>query len=180
MAWAFCESSAIIIVLLSLVVSIMQYSFNLTLNNEQDTQNLAQILAQHFTTGVVYLIGDLGAGKTTLTRHYLQHLGHQGSVKSPTYTLVEPYQIQGRDIFHFDLYRLNDPYELELMGIRDYLETPNALFLFEWPSKGGDEIPQADLIIDIQKSEDELTRSATLSFHSVELLQALESQLNNA
>ncbi|MGE8544907.1 MAG: tRNA (adenosine(37)-N6)-threonylcarbamoyltransferase complex ATPase subunit type 1 TsaE [Acinetobacter johnsonii] len=158
----------------------MQYSFNLTLNNEQDTQNLAQILAQHFTTGVVYLIGDLGAGKTTLTRHYLQHLGHQGSVKSPTYTLVEPYQIQGRDIFHFDLYRLNDPYELELMGIRDYLETPNALFLFEWPSKGGDEIPQADLIIDIQKSEDELTRSATLSFHSVELLQALESQLNNA
>ena len=132
----------------------MQYSFNLTLNNEQDTQNLAQILAQHFTTGVVYLIGDLGAGKTTLTRHYLQHLGHQGSVKSPTYTLVEPYQVKGRDIFHFDLYRLNDPYELELMGIRDYLETPNALFLFEWPSNGGDEIPQADLIIVIQKSED--------------------------
>ena len=158
----------------------MQYSFNLTLNNEQDTQNLAQILAQHFTTGVVYLIGDLGAGKTTLTRHYLQYLGHQGSVKSPTYTLVEPYQVQERDIFHFDLYRLNDPYELELMGIRDYLETPNALFLFEWPSKGGNEIPQADIIIDIQKSEDELTRSATLSFHSVELLQALESQLNNA
>ena len=158
MAWAFCESSAIIIVLLSLVVSIMQYSFNLTLNNEQDTQNLAQILAQHFTTGVVYLIGDLGASKTTLTRHYLQHLGHQGSVKSPTYTLVEPYQVQGRDIFHFDLYRLNDPYELELMGIRDYLETPNALFLFEWPSKGGDEIPEADLIIDIQKSEDELNK----------------------
>lgn len=158
----------------------MQYSFNLTLNNEQDTQNLAQILAQHFTTGVVYLIGDLGAGKTTLTRHYLQHLGHQGSVKSPTYTLVEPYQVKGHDIFHFDLYRLNDPYELELMGIRDYLETPNALFLFEWPSKGGDEIPAADLIIDIQKSEDELTRHATLSFQSVALLQALESQLNNA
>ncbi|MDK1683639.1 tRNA (adenosine(37)-N6)-threonylcarbamoyltransferase complex ATPase subunit type 1 TsaE [Acinetobacter terrestris] len=158
----------------------MQYSFNLALNNEDDTQNLAQVLAQHFNTGVVYLIGDLGAGKTTLTRYFLQSLGHQGAVKSPTYTLVEPYNINGKDIFHFDLYRLNDPYELELMGIRDYLETPDALFLFEWPSKGGDEIPQADLIINIEKSEDELTRRASLSFSSAALKQALESQLNNA
>ena len=158
----------------------MQYSFNLALNNEDDTQNLAQVLAQHFSTGVVYLIGDLGAGKTTLTRYFLQSLGHQGAVKSPTYTLVEPYNINGKDIFHFDLYRLNDPYELELMGIRDYLETPDALFLFEWPSKGGDEIPQADLIINIEKSEDELTRTASLRFSSAALKQALVSQLNNA
>ncbi|WP_419225330.1 tRNA (adenosine(37)-N6)-threonylcarbamoyltransferase complex ATPase subunit type 1 TsaE [Acinetobacter sp. A2] len=158
----------------------MQYSFNLALNNEQDTQSLAQVLATHFRSGVIYLIGDLGAGKTTLSRYFLQHLGHQGAVKSPTYTLVEPYQIQGQDIFHFDLYRLNDPYELELMGIRDYLETPNALFLFEWPSKGGDEIPAADLIIDIKKSEDELSRFATLSSSSAELQQALEQQFNHA
>jgi len=158
----------------------MQYSFNLALNNEDDTQNLAQVLAQHFSTGVVYLIGDLGAGKTTLTRYFLQSLGHQGAVKSPTYTLVEPYNIQGKDIFHFDLYRLNDPYELELMGIRDYLETPNALFLFEWPSKGGDEIPEPDLIINIEKSEDELTRTASLSFSLAALNQALESHFNNA
>ncbi|NLN57421.1 MAG: tRNA (adenosine(37)-N6)-threonylcarbamoyltransferase complex ATPase subunit type 1 TsaE [Gammaproteobacteria bacterium] len=158
----------------------MQYSFNLALSNEQDTQNLAQVLATHFRSGVIYLIGDLGAGKTTLSRYFLQHLGHQGAVKSPTYTLVEPYQIQGQDIFHFDLYRLNDPYELELMGIRDYLETPNALFLFEWPSKGGDEIPAADLIIDIKKSEDELSRFATLSSSSAELQQALEQQFNHA
>lgn len=158
----------------------MQYSFNLALNNEQDTQNLAQVLATHFSTGVIYLIGDLGAGKTTLSRYFLQHLGHQGAVKSPTYTLVEPYQIQGQDIFHFDLYRLNDPYELELMGIRDYLETPNALFLFEWPSKGGDEIPPADLIIAIKKSEDELSRTATLNSSSAELQQALEQQFNHA
>jgi tRNA threonylcarbamoyladenosine biosynthesis protein TsaE len=158
----------------------MQYSFKLALNNEDDTQNLAQVLAQHFSTGVIYLIGDLGAGKTTLTRYFLQSLGHKGAVKSPTYTLVEPYNIHGKDIFHFDLYRLNDPYELELMGIRDYLETPDALFLFEWPSKGGDEIPEPDLIINIEKSEDELTRSATLSFSSEALQRALASQFNNA
>ena len=157
----------------------MQYSFNLALNNEQDTQNLAQVLATHFRSGVIYLIGDLGAGKTTLSRYFLQHLGHQSAVKSPTYTLVEPYQIQGQDIFHFDLYRLNDPYELELMGIRDYLETPNALFLFEWPSKGGDEIPPADLIIEIKKSEDELSRTAMLSSSSAALQQALEQQFNH-
>lgn len=175
-AWALKQRGAIIIVLLNLVVNKMQYSFTLALNNEDATQNLAQVLAQHFTIGVVYLVGDLGAGKTTLSRYFLHALGHQGAVKSPTYTLVEPYNIHGKDIFHFDLYRLNDPYELELMGIRDYLDTPEALFLFEWPSKGGDEIPQADLIIHLEKSEDQLSRVATLSFSSEELKHALESQ----
>lgn len=158
----------------------MQYSFNLQLNSENDTQNLAKILASHFNKGVVYLIGDLGAGKTTLTRYLLQSMGHQDSVKSPTYTLVEPYNISGKDVFHFDLYRLNDPYELELMGIRDYLETENALFLFEWPSKGGEEIPEAELIINIEKSEDELTRSVALTSSSSELQQALESAFKHA
>lgn len=157
----------------------MPYSFKLTLNSEHDTQNLAQVLAQNFTTGVVYLIGDLGAGKTTFTRYLLQNLGHQGAVKSPTYTLVEPYQIAGKDIFHFDLYRLNDPYELELMGIRDYLETPHALFLFEWPSKGETEIPDADLVIHIEKSEDEMTRVATLTSSSQVLQHALETRFNH-
>ena len=159
------------------VVSIMQYSYQVQLNNENDTQALAQVLAANVKQGIVYLIGDLGAGKTTLSRYFLQSLGHQGAVKSPTYTLVEPYQIEGQDIFHFDLYRLNDPYELELMGIRDYLDTPNALCLFEWPSKGGDEIPEPDLIIRLEKSADELTRIATLSSNNAALQHALENQL---
>ena len=151
----------------------MQYSYKLSLSNEQDTQMLAQKLAQHIAKGVIYLIGDLGAGKTTLTRYWLQSLGHQGAVKSPTYTLVEPYNINAKEVFHFDLYRLNDPYELELMGIRDYLEVENALFLFEWPSKGGDEIPQQAHVIRILKTEDEAAREVVIESISAELIEAL-------
>ncbi|MDM1764648.1 tRNA (adenosine(37)-N6)-threonylcarbamoyltransferase complex ATPase subunit type 1 TsaE [Acinetobacter sichuanensis] len=154
----------------------MQYSVQLSLNNEQDTQTLAQILAQHIAQGVVYLIGDLGAGKTTLTRYWLQKLGHQGAVKSPTYTLVEPYEINGKSVFHFDLYRLNDPYELELMGIRDYLDIENALFLFEWPSKGGEEIPQADVVLNLLKTEDEDVRKLIIELNDAVLYEQLQAK----
>ncbi|SUD91215.1 tRNA (adenosine(37)-N6)-threonylcarbamoyltransferase complex ATPase subunit type 1 TsaE [Psychrobacter phenylpyruvicus] len=125
------------------------------LKSEADTEALAQQLAKANLTGSVWLSGDLGAGKTTLTRYWLKALGHKGSVKSPTYTLVEPYELAESNnaliqrVYHADLYRLQDPEELSFIGFEEYLEDDKALVIIEWASRAEGYLPQPIMTVDI-------------------------------
>jgi len=98
---------------------------------------------------LIFLQGDLGTGKTTLVRGFLRECGHRGSVRSPTYTLVEPYELESGLIYHMDLYRLGDGEELEYLGLRDILHE-QARVLIEWPESAGDWLPTPDLLVRIQ------------------------------
>ncbi|MGP5009819.1 tRNA (adenosine(37)-N6)-threonylcarbamoyltransferase complex ATPase subunit type 1 TsaE [Psychrobacter glacincola] len=129
----------------------------LILYTEADTQRLAAQLAALPLTGSVWLAGDVGAGKTTLTRYWLQALGHAGAVKSPTYTLVEPYSIEQKDgsikpVYHADLYRLQDPEELSFIGFDEYLDEPNALVIIEWASRADSYLPPPTLFMDMTQA----------------------------
>lgn len=129
------------------------------LNNETDTEAFAQQLADMNLTGSVWLSGDLGAGKTTLTRYWLQAMGYTGAVKSPTYTLVEPYQIQTKTgikpVYHADLYRLNDPEELDYIGFFEYFDEHDSLVIIEWASRAESNLPKPDYLIDLTRQADD-------------------------
>ena len=153
----------------------------LILYSEVDTQRLAEQLATLPLSGSVWLAGDLGAGKTTLTRYWLQALGHIGAVKSPTYTLVEPYQIQQKDgtvkpVYHVDLYRLQDPEELSFIGFDEYLDEPNVLIIIEWASRADSYLPPPTLFIDISQAAND-SRHVELRLSKVGQAQGLDLSL---
>jgi len=149
------------------------------LADEQATLDAGKALAAALPVAsprsvVIYLQGQLGAGKTTLSRGVLQALGHEGAVKSPTYTLVEPYELSAdssdlKKIYHFDLYRLRDPQELEFLGVQDYFDH-GQLCLVEWPERGQGLLPEADVVVELgtqATGRQLLLRSATATGEAI-------------
>jgi len=149
----------------------MQYE----LADARATEQLGAALAAVARPAIIYLVGDLGAGKTTLARGLIRALGYPGKVKSPTYTLVEPYDCEQLPVYHLDLYRLAEAEELEWLGLRDMLAMP-ALLLVEWPERGAGALPTADLTVYLDYAE--LARTVRLTASSAvgkRLLQALKT-----
>ncbi|MGE4570369.1 MAG: tRNA (adenosine(37)-N6)-threonylcarbamoyltransferase complex ATPase subunit type 1 TsaE [Gammaproteobacteria bacterium] len=139
---------------------------DLTVKNLGETQVLATSLAKCCLSlqevFVIYLIGDLGTGKTALAQSFIQFFGFN-RVKSPTYSLVESYQNESANIHHFDCYRLSDPEELDYIGIREYL-SPGSIQLIEWPELGKGAIAKADISISLKGDHDE--RQINIQSHS--------------
>ena len=132
----------------------------LTLRSLEDTKNLGQEIAKEIlkrkdkSAFVVFLDGDLGTGKTTLVKEIIFALGIKEKVKSPTLTIIEPYELNNKNIYHIDLYRINDPSELEIIGLREYLNESEAIIFIEWPEKSFGFLKKFDLKISLKHSSE--------------------------
>ena len=146
--------------------------------DELATQVFASRLAAQpaIHNAFIALHGDLGAGKTTLVRHLLHTLGVQGRIKSPTYAVVEPYELPALNIWHFDFYRFSDPREWEDAGFRDIFASP-GLKLAEWPEKAAAMLPVADLDVHIRTAAD-ASREVTLTAHTPHGMALLQGMAN--
>lgn len=128
----------------------------LTLSSLEDTKKLGQELAKEIlkrkgeAAFIVFLDGDLGTGKTTLVKEIIFALGVKEKVKSPTFTIIEPYELNNENIYHVDLYRIIDPTELEIIGLREYLNESNAIIFIEWPEKSYGYLKKFDLKISLK------------------------------
>lgn len=152
-------------------------SYVLSLAKEADTLDFGRAFSALIKAPcVVYLEGDLGAGKTTFTRGFLQGLGHEGVVKSPTYALVESYPFEKMTVHHFDLYRFADPYEWIEAGL-DELVTPNSILLIEWPDKGEGVLPECDLVVSLSVQNEQ--RMCTIIPHTLQGKQYFSSWLTS-
>lgn len=123
------------------------------LPDEDASLEFGKQLAQSIGTGIIYFEGLLGAGKTTIVRGWLHGLGHAGNVKSPTYTIVESYDVGEKSILHIDLYRILDPSELEFIGLAEQISTADLVFI-EWPRNGEGFLPSPDFTIEVQYKGD--------------------------
>lgn len=125
------------------------------IENESQLLTVASLLAKECSPPlVIYLSGELGAGKTTFSRGFLAGMGYVGKVKSPTYTIVESYPLSQATIYHFDFYRIHDPEELESIGIRDYFNT-ESICLIEWPELAKNRIPPYDVMCRFSIEQDQ-------------------------
>lgn len=150
-------------------------AINLYCRQEADTASLAKQLAASFEQFLtkqpgshlnISLEGDLGAGKTSFARYLIQAMGHEGKVKSPTYTLCEPYPLQFKDhaitIYHFDLYRMRDPLEWQEAGFAEHFDVP-GICLIEWPEKAEGTLPGFDIQIQLSTGADENERAIKIN-----------------
>lgn len=149
----------------------------LSLPDEEATFAMGRRLAKacHNAT-IIYLYGDIGTGKSSFCRAFIQALGYSGKVKSPTYTLVEPYVMNPLTVYHFDLYRLSHPVELECIGIRDYF-IQNALCLVEWARNGLGVLPAADIALTLRfHQHGRIAQMQSLSTYGSQLIEYIQRQ----